>query len=66
MVDDEEDRKIEWDGLPRSIEMNISQQYDVVKSYPIVAINMAIALERESREGLRPEREITNIVNSAI
>ena len=66
MIIDEAGRKVEWEGLPRSINMIIEQDFELAKSYPLVCINMAIAQEVESIEGLRPYQEIYNIVRQSI
>ena len=66
MFIDEDAKKIEWEGLPTTIAMIIEQDYEMVKSYPLVCINMAIAQEVESIEGLRPYAEIYNIVKQSI
>ena len=63
---DKDSRRIEWEGLPRSISMNIEQDFDVVCTYPLMFINMAIDEQMENIEGLRPHSETADIVSNAI
>ena len=59
MLDDEESKKIEWEGMPKSLMNTIIDDYETVKDYPLMCLNMAISEEKESIEGLRPKEEIT-------
>ena len=66
MYDDEEGKHIEWEGMPKSMEQSIEQDYKMVKKYPLMCINMVLAEQLESIEGLRPHDEIANVVQEAI
>ena len=66
MIDDEDGRQIEWEGLPTSLIMTIEQDYDMVKAYPLMCLNMAIQEEKESIEGLRPYEEIKKHIDESI
>ena len=66
MVVDEDGGAIEWDGLPKSIDQNIEKDYETLKSYPLMCINMAMSEQIESAEGLRPYDEIKNVVEQSI
>ena len=48
MIIDEEGQKIEWQDMPRSLMMNIEQDFHMVKSYPLMHINMVLAEQLES------------------
>ena len=66
MIDDEDGRQIEWEGLPISIEQNIEGDYETLRAYPLMCINMAMSEQIESTEGLRPYDEIKNVVAQSI
>ena len=44
MVVDEDGKYIEWDNLPKSLELEISKDYEQVKAYPVACLNMVLAL----------------------
>ena len=46
--------------------MNIEQDFQLVKTYPLMHINMVLAEQLESVQGLRPYSEIANNVKKAI
>ena len=54
---DEESRQIEWDNMPRSLQMNINRDFDTVKAYPLMCINTVLAEQFQNVEGLRPKDE---------
>ena len=66
MFIDEDDRKVEWDGLPNALQINMEQDFEVLTTYPLVCINMVLAERKETVEGLRPHSEIANVVKEAI
>ena len=66
MFIDEEGRAIEWDNLPKSLELNIQDDFETLKSYPLMCINMVLAEQIESVEGLRPHKEISDLVKQSI
>ena len=55
MIDDEEDKKIVWEGMPLSLQHEMEQDYELVKGYSLMKINQALAaLTEDSQGGLRP------------
>ena len=46
--------------------MSIEQDFELVKTYPLMYINMVLAEQLESVQGLRPYSEIANNVQEAI
>ena len=46
--------------------MNIEPDYETLRDYPLMCINMAMAEQIESAEGLRPYEEIKDVVEHSI
>ena len=63
---DEEGRSVEWDGLPRSLMINIEQDFDILTAHPFEMLNMVIAEQIESTRGFRPHDEIFSRVKKSI
>ena len=59
MRDDVEGSRIEWENMPIVLNQAIEQDYELVKNYPLMCINMALAGLTEEVEGLRPFEEIS-------
>ena len=66
MFIDDEGRSIEWEGLPRSLLVNMVTDYEVVKKYPLQMLNMVLNKQIEDNRGLRPYSEISNLVHQSI
>ena len=66
MIEDADGKKFEWEGLPTSLTMIIEQDYEMLKAYPLMCLNMAIQEEKESVEGLRPYEEIKRHIDESI
>ena len=58
MYDDEEGKMIEWDDMPLALKQAINTEYEVVKNYPLMSINLALMELKEDARGLRPIEEI--------
>ena len=67
LVDDEDSKKIEWDGLPRSLSFSIGlSKYSLVKAYPLQMLNMVLNQQLENCRGPRPLEEIEPLLNESI
>ena len=66
MFIDEDARQIEWDNLPKSLEMNLTSDFDTLKAYPLMCINKVLAEQFESIEGLRPKKEYEKVIKDSI
>ena len=66
MIEDVDGKNFEWEGLPTSLTMNIEQDYEMLKAYPLMCLNMAIQEEKEMVEGLRPYEEIKKHIDESI
>lgn len=43
MFVDEEMKIVEWDNLPRSLEINLTNDFETLKAYPLLCINKVLA-----------------------
>ena len=66
MLIDDENNCIEWEGMPRSLELSIEKNYELLKAYPLMYINMALSGLMEDTQGYRPLEEITQLVSESI
>ena len=57
MFIDEDMKIVEWDNLPKCLEINMSMDFETLKAYPLLCINKVLADQFENVEGLRPEKE---------
>lgn len=65
---DEDDEKVEFDGLPTVAAMYCQTEFDYLtqKENPEICLNMMLNDQREQKEGLRPYQEIQQNVTDAI
>ena len=66
IIIDEEDKRVEWDGLPDSLSMDISKDFYCATNYPIGMLNSALNEQLENFRGTRPLEEIKALITESI
>ena len=67
MIVDEEGQKVEWNGnFPETLKCNLETDFDMLKTYPLVCLNLVLNQQKENAEGLRPFEEIENCVKGSV
>ena len=52
--------------MPKCLEFDFNQNFNLQKEYPLVVINEALALQKELVEPVRPRSEILSLVKQSI
>ena len=49
--------------MPRSIDVSMEKNYDLVKDFPLQMLNLALNELLEDERGMRPPEEITQLID---